>query len=70
MNKVRFRWAYNSRAETSRGRGGFGDGGRVCVDRVLNEVALFVQNRRGGVFSCGWKRHGFRWEGEAGLEMG
>jgi hypothetical protein len=64
MNRVRFRWAYSLRAETRRARGGLEDGGRVCVDKVL----LFVQNRRGGMYSRGWGRHGFTWEGEASLE--
>jgi hypothetical protein len=63
MNKLRFRWAYSSRAETRRGRGGFDDGGRVCVDKVLHETALFVQSGRGGVLSRGWRRH----RSEAGL---
>jgi len=59
MNKLRFRWAYSSRAETTRARGDFG-GGCVCVDKVLREAVLFVQNGGGEMSSRGWRRHEFR----------
>src|SRR6266436_6766886 len=42
MNKLRFRWAYISRAETTRTRGDFGRGG-VCVDKGLHDSVLFLQ---------------------------
>jgi len=42
MNKLRFRWAYSSRAETTRARGDFGGGG-VCVDKDLHDCVLFLQ---------------------------
>ena len=55
MNKLRFRWAYNSRAGMRRAREDL-DGGTVCVDRNLRSATL-----------CGPENKYWFWRWEAGL---
>ena len=55
MNKLRFRWAYNSRAGTRRAREDV-DGGTVRVDRNLRSSTL-----------CGPENKYWFWRWDAGL---